>query len=153
MTTLESEDIAGYEVRLDLMYDPGSHIWVEVLGSGQAVVGLDPLGVETSGTIAALTFVPVGSEVIRGEPLGSVEAEKFVGPVVAPLSGRVTKVNPDVLLRPSLVDAEPYDAWLVELEPSDLENESEYLVQGVDDIRSWFAAKVLEYRKLGVLAE
>lgn len=153
MTTKESEKIAGYEVRLDLGYDPTSHIWVEVLESDRAVVGLDPLGVETSGTMAALAFVSVGSEVIRGEPLGSVEAEKFVGPVIAPLSGRVTKVNPEVLVRPSLVDAEPYDAWLVELEPSDLENESRYLVRGADDIRSWFAAKVLEYRKLGVLAE
>lgn len=153
MNTIETERIAGFEVRLDLAYDPTDHIWVEVLESGQVKLGLDPLGVQTNGTIAALSFVSVGSEINRGDPFGSIEAEKFVGPVVAPLSGRLARVNPAVLLRPSLVDADPYGAWLIELEPSDIDSESQQLVGGAEGIRSWFAAKVSEYRRLGVLAE
>lgn len=148
-----SDRVAGFEVRLDVAYDAGSHMWVEVLDRGRVVVGLDPLIVEANGTLAAVAFSRVGAELRRGEPFGSLEAEKFVGPLTAPLSGVVTAVNPAVAERPSLVDADPYSAWLVEIEPAALDAEAPALIAGADEIRAWFAAEVGEYRLKGVLAE
>src|SRR5688500_3240980 len=59
-------EVSGFGVALDRAYDPGGHFWVSASGS-VARVGMDALGVETSGTIAQLAFVPVGENLKRGE--------------------------------------------------------------------------------------
>lgn len=148
-----TEKVAGYAVDLGLAYDPATHMWVDLASPGTVRAGLDPLGVETSGTLAALGFVGVGTAVARGEALGSLEAEKFVGPVLAPVSGIVTAVNGEVLAHPGAVEADPYEAWLVEIQPADLGSEIAFLVQGPAQVKSWFAAQVAEYKRMGVLAE
>lgn len=160
MTTYEAETpagpepqiVAGYPIRLDLAYDPMSRTWLEPRPEGSYRVGMDPVEVEASGTIAALVFVEVGTCLKRGEPLGSVEAEKFVGPLTSPLTATVSAVNPDVVARPSLVDADPYGAWLVELSPLPGCEEAD-LLRGAAEVRRWFEAQVAEYRLKGVLAE
>jgi glycine cleavage system H protein len=147
----QPEEVAGFPLRVDLSYDPGAHMWVEPSGPGRARVGLDPLEVEASGTIAAVDLVAPGTRVERGEPIGSLEAEKFVGPLVSPVSGVVVAANAGVLAAPSAVDADPYAAWLVEVETAgDLEAE---LVHGAEAVREWFVAAVADYRLRGVLAE
>ena len=81
---------------------------------------MDALGVETSGTIAQLAFLPVGEQLKRGEAFGSLEAAKFVGPLTSPLSGTVTATNDAVVADPALVERDPYgDGWLVELTLAD----------------------------------
>lgn len=150
---MRREQIAGFEVRLDVAYDPSSHLWVEMLGSGRVAVGLDPLVVESNGTLAAVAFAAVGCRVAPGDPFGSLEAEKFVGPLIAPLAGVLTAVNTAVAAQPSLVHHDPYGAWLAELQPSDGEGDLSSLVSGEDDVRSWFAAEVADYRLKGVLAQ
>jgi glycine cleavage system H protein len=147
-------DVAGYRLLLDRAYDPATHLWVQVLEPGRARVGMDPLAVETSGTLAQLAFLPVGSVLIRGEPFGSLEAAKFVGPLSCPLSGTILVQNEAVLTDPSLVEREPFaGGWLIELEPADPGGELPLLVEGEEQIVPWFAAEVEDYRLKGVLAE
>ena len=112
----EIEEVAGFGVALDRAYDPVGHFWVSMIGSDRARIGLDALGVETSGTIAQLAFLPVGEHLKRGEAFGSLEAAKFVGPLTSPLSGTVTATNDAVVADPALVERDPYGAgWLVEI--------------------------------------
>ena len=81
---------------------------------------MDALGVETSGTIAQLAFLPVGEPLKRGEAFGSLEAAKFVGPLTSPLSGTVAATNDAVVADPALVERDPYGAgWLVEIDLAD----------------------------------
>ncbi|MFQ5522534.1 MAG: glycine cleavage system protein H [Acidimicrobiia bacterium] len=146
--------IKGFEVRPDLSYDFEHHMWVEELGGTRVRIGMDSLGVETSGTLAHLMMVEPGTEVARGEPFGSLEAEKYVGPLVAPLSGRVVAVNGAVLSNPAAVQSGPYRAgWLIELEATNLAEERSNLVTGEDEVKQRFAEKVVEYRLEGVIAE
>jgi glycine cleavage system H protein len=162
--TTEFAEVAGFPVALDRAYDPENHLWVAVgepaRGSGGvphmivvARIGLDALGVETSGTLAQLAFVEVGEPIKRGEAFGSLEAAKFVGPLTSPLSGRVTATNEAVVADPRLVESDPYGAgWLIELTLSD-PSELDGLVRGAEAIPDWFAAEVADYRLKGVLAE
>lgn len=151
--SVESREIRGYLVRTDRAHDPDTHLWVEVRDDARVRVGLDPLGVETSGTLAQLAMVEVGTIVVRGEPFGSLEAEKFVGPLVAPVSGTVVARNDAVLADPGLVERDPYDSgWLAEIEPSALDADLGGLVAG-GDVAAWFESKVEQYRREGVLAE
>lgn len=146
-------DVHGYQVALDRSYDADTHVWVCVLAPDRVRIGMDALGVETSGTLAQLSFLPVGSPVQRGQSFGGLEAAKFVGPLTAPLTGVVTAVNEAVLANPGLPEVDPYDAgWLIELAPTGLEPELALLVSG-PDVVPWFAARVAEYRLKGVLAQ
>jgi glycine cleavage system H protein len=148
-----TETVLGFLVRLDLAYDPRSRTWLERLEGGRVRVGLDPVEVEASGTVAALSLPTPGQVVRRGGELGSLEAEKFVGPLLSPVSGTVTAVNDQVLAHPSEVDQDPYRAWLVELAPEPEVGGPVELVQGAEAVRAWFEQTVLEYRQKGVLAE
>ena len=149
----EYTDVAGFSVAIDRAYDPAGHFWVSMISSDRARIGMDALGVETSGTIAQLAFLPVGEPLKRGEAFGSLEAAKFVGPLASPLSGTVTAANDAVVVDPSVVGRDPYGAgWLVELDLADPSELGE-LISGADAIPAWFAAEVADYRLKGVLAE
>jgi glycine cleavage system H protein len=153
MTDGGMEEVCGFHVRMDVAYDPESHMWVQSAPGGRVRIGLEPLEVEASGTVAAVTVEGRGTRLARGEQVGSLEAEKFVGPLRCPLSGVVAAVNEVVVEHPSKVDSDPYGSWLVELEPTNLDEETEHLVSGRAAIREWFSAQVSEYRLKGVLAE
>ncbi len=146
--------VAGYTVALDRAYDPEGHFWVATAGdTGRLRIGMDALGVETSGTLAQLAFLPVGEELKRGEPFGSLEAAKFVGPLTSPVSGTITAHNDAVVTDPSLVERDPYGTgWLVEVAATD-PGELDGLVQGTEAIPGWFAAEVEDYRLKGMLVE
>lgn len=149
----EITEVAGFGVALDRAYDGNGHFWVSMVAPGRARVGMDALGVETSGTIAQLAFLPVGEHLKRGESFGSLEAAKFVGPLTSPLSGTVVATNAAVVGDPALVERDPYGAgWLVEIDIAD-PGELTDLVSGAQEIRVWFEAEVEDYRLKGVLAE
>jgi glycine cleavage system H protein len=159
----EIVDVAGFAVALDRAYSPAGHFWVAMVPacSGdtpgppgeRARIGLDALGVEISGTLAQLAFLPVGEFLKRGEPFGSLEAAKFVGPLTSPLSGTLTATNDAVVVDPALVERDPYGAgWLVELDLAD-GGELGELISGSDVIPVWFEGEVDDYRMKGVLAE
>ncbi len=149
----EITEVAGFGVALDRAYDPAGHFWVSMVGSTTARIGMDALGVETSGTIAQLAFLPVGEALKRGEAFGSLEAAKFVGPLNSPLTGTVAATNDAVVTDPSLVERDPYGAgWLVEMDIAD-PGEIGELISGAHPIRVWFEAEVEDYRMKGVLAE
>lgn len=149
-----SVDVQGYVLALDRGYEPETHVWVLVVAPDRVRLGMDPLGVETAGALAQLALVPLGTEVRRGEPVGSIEAEKFVGPLTAPLSGTVIAHNTAAVADPGLVHRDPLgDGWLVEVAPSDLDAERALLVEGAEHVPPWFEHKLAEYRLKGVLAE
>jgi len=149
----EIVEVAGFQVALDRAYDPAGHFWVSMVAADRARLGLDALGVETSGTIAQLAFLPVGEQLKRGEAFGSLEAAKFVGPLVSPVSGTVVASNDGVVADPALVERDPYGAgWLIEVSMADTA-ELRDLISGSDVVPVWFAGEVEDYRLKGVLAE
>lgn len=137
--------------RGDLHYDTATHVWVEPTPAGTVRVGLDPLGAETSGDIVALSFAADGSRLGRGQAFGSVEAAKFVGPLIAPVSGVIRAHNDVALARPGTINSDPYGAWLVEIELAD-PAELAALLTGEPRVAAWFAAERERLEKKGMLA-
>lgn len=147
-------DVKGFPLALDRRYHPGTHMWVQRTALDRARIGMDPLGVETSGTLAQLSFIAVGSELAAGRPFGQLEAAKFVGPLVSPVSGTVLAVNEAVADDPGLAERDPFgDGWLIEVVLSDAGGELPALLGDPDEITRWFAATVEDYRLKGVIAE
>jgi glycine cleavage system H protein len=144
--------VAGYQLDPDRYYDPDYNLWLVGLDQQRVRIGLDPLGADTTGDIVAISFVPVGTRVRRGDALANIEAAKFVGPLPAPAAGVAIATSDRVLDAPGVINADPLGTWLVELgevDPADLE----HLLSGKDAISSWFADAVARFRQLGALAE
>lgn len=147
-------EISGYELRADRRYDRQTHMWVELLDGGRARLGMDPLGSETSGDVVALSLKPDGTAIRRGESFGDLEAAKFVGPLVSPLTGMLLGANPEVLADPGLLTADPTTHWLVEVAlAEDAMQELDTMLQGEAEVGPWFAAAVERYRTQGAIAE
>lgn len=157
-TAAESEtdtgiEIEGFEFRTDRAYDPAEGMWVLPVDAGLHRVGINALTADSYGALAQLVMDVAGSAVTRGGIFGSLEAAKFVGPLLSPLGGIVRVVNAAVLDDPGLVLARPYDeGWLVEIDVAEDDPEPGLLLDG-DLAQAWFAQAVAEYREKGMVAE
>lgn len=134
-----------------LYYDARTHVWLAPPAGGRARCGLDALEAQSVGDIVALSFVPVGTRVARGEGFGSLEAAKFVGPLIAPVSGVVCAHNAAVFASPALVNRDPLGAWLIELELAD-DRELDALLHDEAEIRAWLERERARYRDQGAIA-
>ena len=144
--------VAGYELDAARLYDPEANLWIAEKPEELIRIGYDPLGAETTGDIVAISFVPVGTRLSRGDPLATVEAAKFVGPLAAPVGGTLRAVNEDLLGAPGRINADPFGAWLVELGAVD-RSDLGRLLSGETAISSWFADAVERFRRQGAIAE
>ena len=151
---MTTQQVDGFEIRTELTYDIEAHLWIAVLDSGNPAVKCAPLGLETFGTLAQIAIDEPPVQLQRGVQFGSMEAEKFVGTLVSPISGRLVKRNQAVLVDPGLVERDPYgDGWLIEVEVTDHPATLPYLVSGVAAVTEAFEKRVAAYRLEGVLAE
>ena len=145
--------IRNFQIRTDLSYDPETLYWLDIQGN-MVRIGMSPLVQETSGSFVAVQFGAVGSSLERNGSFGSAEAEKHVGPLKSPVSGRITATNPMVLENPRLLNTDPYGkGWLVEIEMSQFDVEKAGLVEGPDKVEAWFESEIQKYEEKGWLAE
>lgn len=152
MTGPEVRQIDGFAIALDRGYQPVTHMWVRLAGPGRATIGMDPVGIETSGTIAQLALPQAGATLSAGRPFGQLEAVKFVGPLTSPVSGTVLTVNAAAAADPGLVERDPFAAgWLIEASLSD-PAELDALLTDPHEITAWYAARIEEYRLSGAIA-
>jgi glycine cleavage system H protein len=147
---MKDPTVSLIQIPTDRHYDPATHIWVRKdAPTGRVVVGLDRLGLQALGDLVYLQLQPVGTAVVRGQPLGTLEAAKMTGDLIAPVSGILIGRNEVVLTNPGVVNSDPYDnGWIASIDPMDWQKESAELVGG-DAIPAWVEAEVERYRKQG----
>lgn len=93
-----------------------SHEWILFADDGTAKVGLTDHAQDALGDLVFVNLPQVGDTLTCGEALGDVESVKAVSDVYSPVSGTVKAVNEDLLDTPESINADPYGAWLVEVE-------------------------------------
>jgi glycine cleavage system H protein len=107
------------------------HEWVSVEGN-VASVGITDYAAQQLGDVVYVSLPAVGSAVAAGQPCGEVESVKSVSDLYSPVDGEVIEVNGDLEGDPSLVNSEPYGAWMFKVRlpngavPSDLLTPAEY---------------------------
>lgn len=102
-----------------------SHEWVEFLSETTVKIGLTDFAQNAMGNIVFVNLPAEGDEVTAGESLGDVESVKAVSDINAPVSGKVSVVNEELLDAPEKINEDPYCAWLVEV--SDISDPEELL--------------------------
>lgn len=98
----------------ELFYDRND-FWIKV--AEEAVIGLTDYGQGNIGDIIYLELVPAGTVVRRGDRCGSIESGKWVGSLLAPVSGVIVETNREAEADPRQVNADPLDrGWLYRME-------------------------------------
>jgi glycine cleavage system H protein len=112
------------EIRPELQYTK-DHEWVKKSNAAKIVViGITDFAQSALGDVTFLQLPAIGQSFNRGDILGTVESVKAVSDIYAPLSGKIVKLNDNLVQDPAPLNTSPFDqAWLVELEVS---NEAEF---------------------------
>jgi glycine cleavage system H protein len=124
--------IGKYWMSADHYYWPKdtAHTWAKV-EDGKVKIGVDDFAQKQAGELKFMRLFPVGKEVKQGARFGTLETAKWVGPLLCPVSGKVAKVNDEVLKTPKLVNEDPYGkGWMIIVEPSDIQGDLSRLVKG-----------------------
>jgi glycine cleavage system H protein len=114
----------------------GSHIWIKQEGD-VVKIGMDSFLTENAGYLSYLTIDE--EELKQGESIGSFESAKFVSKIYSPVSGKIVKTNEDVINDPIKINKDPYNSWIVEVAPENLESDlgSDEILDSEESIRNW----------------
>jgi glycine cleavage system H protein len=94
------------------------HEWVRVEG-GEGVVGITDHAQHELGDIVFVDLPKVGTAVVSGKAMGSVESVKAVSDIYSPVSGEVVAVNELLTGSPEKLNSDPHgEAWLVKVKLS-----------------------------------
>jgi len=92
-----------------------SHEWLLDLGNGSYRVGLSDFAQNALGDIVFIDLPQPGDTITAEASLGDVESVKAVSEVLSPVSGTVTATNEALSTAPESINADPYGAWLLEV--------------------------------------
>ena len=141
----------GYEFPEDLYYTPEDGVgnsWARIESDGSVTVGIDDFFQKTAKNIRYVDLPFEGDKVEQGKAFATLESEKWVGQVTAPVSGEVLAVNNEVLEQPKLINEDPYGkGWLIKIKPEKLDEEIKNLIHGLEGIQQLYRKSVEKYLK------
>jgi len=140
-------EIQGYHMPEDLYYEP-NHFWVRVEGE-ILVMGMDDFAQKTAGDIVFVQLPFEGKKLKAGKKFAQVESGKWLGKVLAPVSGEVTEANTDLESAPDLINQDCYGkGWICRIRPDDM-GELATLIHGPGAIEKWLLEDIAKYAKSG----
>jgi glycine cleavage system H protein len=105
----------------DLLYDLDNNTWLRIEENGEVRVGVNSLLPAIAGKLTLAKLKSEGLDIHRGQSLGTLESQKFVGPIPSPISGSLVRTNSLVVDRPRIINDSPYEeGWVARLKPSQL---------------------------------
>jgi glycine cleavage system H protein len=132
--------IKGYNMP-DGLYYHKDHSWARVDGS-KVTVGMNDFFQKEAGDIVFVDLPDTEEEVSQGEVCGKIQSRKWIGKLVAPVSGEIVETNEEIEDDTSLINSDPYGrGWILVIEASDLEEELGNLMQG-EALASFLEAEV-----------
>ncbi len=97
----------------------GPDLWFRREDATTYRVGLTDAAQRRAGPIVHCRGPEAGRSYRRGEPVVSIESQKWVGHLGVPVDGTVLETNPLVEADPATINRDPYGAgWLYRLHPS-----------------------------------
>ena len=91
-----------------------THEWIKE-ENGLWVIGLTDFAQSELGDIVFAELPEAGDPVTAGKSFANVESVKAVSEVFSPVTGTVAEVNAALIDEPGLINAAPYDNWLIKV--------------------------------------
>jgi len=125
-------DIKGYNMPDELYYHE-EHSWARVEGT-TVTVGMSDMFQKEAGDIVFVDLPDEEDEVTQGETCGKIQSRKWIGKLVAPVSGEIARINEELEDDTSLINSDPYGSgWILVIEAPDedeLQTELKRLIHG-----------------------
>jgi len=122
-------DIKGYNLPDDLYYHE-DHSWARVDGN-KVTVGMNDFFQKEAGDIVFVDLPDEEEDVSQGEVCGKIQSRKWIGKLVAPVSGEIIEVNEELEDDTSLINNDPYgEGWILVIDAENLDAELPGLMQG-----------------------
>ncbi|MBW1789037.1 MAG: glycine cleavage system protein GcvH [Deltaproteobacteria bacterium] len=119
----------GYNMPDDLYYHQ-EHSWARVDGT-RVTVGMTDFFQQEAGDVVFVDLPDEDEDVEQGEVCGKIQSRKWIGKLVAPVSGEIVEINEDLEEDTSLINSDPYgEGWILVIEAEDLDSDLENLIQG-----------------------
>ena len=143
--------VAGIRLPAPLYYHQG-HAWVHWVSPDQAFVGLDDFGRRLLGKKARVELPAVGTNLRQGEDSVAVHRNSDEVRLLAPITGEVVGVNPEVKRNPELVHEDSYArGWLYKVRSPELFRELPNLLRGSLAVR-WMEDTFARFQHCMMLA-
>ena len=121
--------IEGYNMPDELYYHK-DHAWARVEGT-KVTVGMHDMFQKESGDIVFVDLPEEEDEVEQGEVCGKIQSRKWIGKLVAPVSGEIVEINEELEEDTSLINKDCYgEGWILVIEASNLDEELAGLYHG-----------------------
>lgn len=138
--------ILEYEFPEELLYSK-DHLWVKI-ENGKVRVGITDFAQAIAGEIVFVRLMPKGRKVRVGQPLGTMETGKWVGPLKSPVSGTIVEVNDALKIEPKLLNTDPYGkGWVAVIEPANLEEDKKNLISDLEELKKFIEEEEKKYKK------
>jgi len=96
------------------------HVWIGIEDQ-HVFFGVTNYGQGELGRVISVDLPELGDKVEKGEAFAEVESNNTVAELIAPVSGTVIAVNPELEADPSIINEDPYnEGWLIEIRAKDL---------------------------------
>ena len=103
------------------------HEWVKVDGD-VVYIGVSDFAQAQLGDIVFVEIPDEGREIKAGETFSVIESVKAVSDIIAPVSGKIVKVNDALGDTPEVINQDPYgEGWIVAVELSNTSELDELL--------------------------
>ncbi len=108
------------------IYYSKEHEWAAK--DGEVIrIGISDYAQDQLGDIVFVELPEPGSSFERDEEFGTLESVKAVSEIYLPISGEIVAVNDALEDAPELLNEDPYDNWIVEVRPTDIDQYDELL--------------------------
>ncbi len=123
----------------DLRYSE-EHIWVRREEDHTVCIGITDFAQLELGELNYVELPNEGDEIVSCQSFGSVECEKLVSDLYAPVCGKVVAVNQEVIDNPGLINDSPYKkGWVIRAKLLSLEELD--ALMSADDYEEYVFAK------------
>ena len=147
-------EIKGYNMPDELFYHE-EHSWAKVEGT-RVTVGMTDMFQKEAGDIVFIDLPEEEDEVSQGETCGKIQSRKWIGKLVAPVSGEITEINEEMEEDTGLINTDPYgDGWILVIEAEDedeLQSELKNLIYG-DAVRDFVDREIAKAEEEKAKAE
>lgn len=89
-----------------------THEWVRQEPDGTFLIGITDFAQDQLSSLVFINLPEEGDEITEGEPFCDVESVKADSDVIAPISGKIIKVNDALADAPEMLNEDPYGAWI-----------------------------------------
>lgn len=96
-----------------------THEWARPEPDGTLSVGITHAGQEMLGDVVFAGDAKIGQRVAAGDATAIIESVKAAVDVHAPVAGEVIAFNPALEAGPEVLNAKPFDTWIIRLRPDD----------------------------------